>query len=103
MEIDIQQLRQVTIRLLDHLTETHGIKTVRIEQPYYWELPTPESFDIGKEPDKPNVGSLADDWDFLSGLLDSGTDPVAYQLTELAPLIRYLGVKYGRELAYKGG
>ncbi len=37
------------------------------------------------------VGSLEDDWGFVKKLLDPDRDPVPIQLTEIAPLIRYLG------------
>lgn len=103
MEIDLKQLKEVTNRLLDHLIETRGVTKVSIEQPFYWDLPLPETYDVEEKPPAPDVGSLVDDWEFLSGLLEADADPVAYQLTELTPLIRYIGLKLGKELASKGG
>ncbi len=50
-----------------------------------------------------DVGSLVDDWGFVSSLLEPDASPVAYQLTELAPLLAYVGEKLAVELAGKGG
>jgi len=36
-------------------------------------------------------------------LLHEGDDPIAYQLTQIAPLIRYIGETLGKDLAKDGG
>ena len=56
-----------------------------------------------EEPKELDIGSLSDDWEFLSKLLQSENQPVAYQLTQVAPLLRYLGEWLGEDLAKDGG
>lgn len=103
MELDLRALKAVTNRLFDHIIEVRGMTKVNLEQPYYWHLPTESLYDIARNPRDFDIGSLADDWEFVSCLLDEQTQPVAYQLTELAPLLRYIGEVAGEELAQDGG
>ena len=103
MTIDLVELRAVVNRLLDHIIETRGVRAVEIRDETYWTVPWPEVRAADSTPGELDVGSLADDWELLSALLDEGAEPVAYQLTELAPLIRYIGETLGRDLAGRGG
>ena len=103
MELDLRALKAVTNRLFDHIIEVRGMTKVNLEQPYYWDLPGESLYDITQNPRDFYMGSLADDWEFVSSLLDEQTQPVAYQLTELAPLLRYIGEVTSRELAKEGG
>ena len=54
------------------------------------------------DPGELEVGDLADDWEFVSRLLQEENQPVAYQLTELAPLLAYLGEVLARDLSERG-
>lgn len=103
MEIDLRDLRRVTLRLLDHLIETRGINTVEIDRNFYWQVPSEKRFDTSAMPAELDAGSLVDDWGFVSGLLQNDSPPVAYQLTELAHLLTFIGEKMSAELASKGG
>jgi hypothetical protein len=102
-EIDLVELRAVINRLLDHVIETRGRRTVALERPYYWEVPVSERYNVEVEPAELDVGNLADDWQFVSSLLQASTQPVGYQLTELAPLLDYIGQALADELGPKGG
>jgi hypothetical protein len=103
MQIDMRELKAVTNRLLDHIIETRGVDVVDIDQPNYWHIPSEAVYSAHSPPSELDVGSLADDWELLRSLLGSDIDPVVYQLTELAPLLRYIGEVLGRELAKEGG
>ena len=55
------------------------------------------------DPGELEVGDLADDWEFVSRLLQEGRNqPVAYQLTELARCWRTLGEVLARDSASRG-
>ena len=103
MEIDLLELRSVTLRLLDHLIETRGVACVALDENFYWSVPSDVVFRTETMPAQLDVGSLADDWEFVSALLKPDVSPVAYQLTELAPLLAYIGEKLSVELASRGG
>ena len=102
-EIDLVELRAIANRLLDHIIETRGVRTVAVEKPYYWEVPGPERYRIEAQPGELQVGSLVDDWELVSGLLQADNPPVAYQLTELAAVLEYVGERLADELGHRGG
>lgn len=102
MQIDIAELKQVIDRLFDHITETRGVKSCEFDKDNYWNIPSQEVYEID-DPKELDIGSLSDDWEFLSKLLQPESQPVAYQLTQLAPLLRYLGERLGEDLAKDGG
>ena len=103
MEIDLVKLREVVDRLLDHIIETRGVRTVALQGRYYWEVPAPARYRTEIDRGALDVGNLADDWAFVSGLLQEENQPVAYQLTELAPLLAYIGEALARDLSRRGG
>ncbi len=102
-EIDLVELRAVINRLLDHVIKTRGVRTVALETPYYWEVPAPDRYNVEAEPAELEVGNLADDWAFVSNILQGSSQPVGYQLTELAPLLDYVGQALANELGPSGG
>ena len=102
-EIDLVELKAVVDRLLDHVIETRGVRTVALEDRYYWEVPAPARYKTEVEPGDLDVGNLADDWEFVSGLLREEKQPVAYQLTELGPLLAYIGEALAKDLGKRGG
>jgi hypothetical protein len=102
-EVDLLELRRVVNRLLDHLIETRGVRAVALHDRYYWEVPAPDRYKMEVDPGALEVGDLADDWEFVSRLLQEANAPVAYQLTELAPLLAYLGEVLARDLGEEGG
>ena len=103
MKVDIQDLRVVVNRLLDHISHTRGIREVELGTDFYWSVDGDLLYDMSKEPTDMSAGSLADDWQFASSLLQTANEPVAYQLTEVAPILRRIGEVLGEQLAAKGG
>lgn len=103
MEIDLVELKKVVDRLFEHVIETRGVKVLRIEGNYYWNIPDDGVYNMSNKPTELNIGSLNDDWNFISSLLNDNADPVAYQFTEVSPLLRYLGQALSRDLAKFGG
>lgn len=103
MEIDLVQLREIVNRLLDHAIETRGVKRCELKDNYYWSVPESSLYDVDNKPPQLEVGSLIDDWKFVLSVLDKDKSPVAYQLTEVAPLLQYVGKVLGSEFAKYGG
>lgn len=97
MEIELQQLRDVVNRLFDHIITNRKVSKVELGANFHWNIMEENGlYNMEKEPTEITVGSLEDDWEFVSGLLKEDTDPVAYQLTEVAPLLRRLGEVLGK-------
>jgi len=104
-EINLEKLQIVVNRLFDHIIKTRHVNSIKItnNQNYYWEIDPKQLYDTSVKPTDFTVGSLMDDWDFLSSLLVKNNDPVAYQLTEVVPLLSYIGDTLSKELAEYGG
>lgn len=102
MEIELRQLRDVVNKLLDHVIATRGVTKVELGKNFYWNIQEDELYKVKNKPTELDIGSLEDDWELVSGLLKADK-PVAYQLTEVAPLLRRIGEVLGKQLAEKGG
>lgn len=103
MDIDLRQLREITLRVIDHLIETRKVSHVRLDANYYWTVPRSALFSMESPPAQLDVGSLVDDWGFVRSLLAPACQPVAYQLTEIAPILAAIGERLADELAKDGG
>lgn len=103
MDINLLDLKLITNRLLDHLIETRGLVNVQVKASLYWTIPAEERYKVNDDPRQLEVGSIEDNWKLISSILDQNNQPVAYQLTELAPILEYLGELLGEQLARKGG
>jgi hypothetical protein len=103
MEIDLVEFKKIIDRLFHHIIVTRDTKSCEINASNYWNIPSPDVYSGDKDPTNLDIGSLEDDWEFLSRLLDENNQPVAYQLTEVAPLLRYIGETLGEKLAKYGG
>jgi hypothetical protein len=88
--IDIATLRAHVNSMLD-LFERQGVASVPLDADFYWSIPWGSEYALSAAPE-PDVGSLADDIEFLGK--DSDT-PVAIMLCHAAPLLHYLGQRAG--------
>jgi hypothetical protein len=102
-EVDLVQLKKIINRLLDHVIEIRGVRAVALDHRYYWEVPAPDRYRVDSDPAELDVGDLADDWEFVSRLLREENQPVVYLLTEIAPLLAYLGEVLAQDLSEPGG
>ncbi len=102
-KIELEQLQTITNKIFDHIIRTRNIKSISLDVNYYWEIVSKELYDIDSNPSEFTIGSLKDNWEFLSDLLNQESIPVAYQFTELAPLLNYIGEILAKELAKYGG
>lgn len=102
MRLDLRELSIVINRLLDHIIEDGGVTEVEIKNVHYWMVSEDDRHDMSKSSPDVDIGSLADDWEFVSKLLNKESVPIAMQLAEVAPLVLYLGEKLGPELAKQG-
>lgn len=103
MEIELKELQLIINRLIDHIVKTRNIDRVVVKETAYWNIPPESLYKLDEKPSMLDVGDLRDDWEFVSSFLDESRQPVAYQLTEVAPLLRYIGETLGQDLAKHGG
>ena len=103
MRLELDEFREAISRLFDHVVKVGEITHLEIDQPFYWHIPESSRYDMDAKPPELTVGSLADDWELAKKSLGAGQAPVAYTLTELAPLLSYLGEVAAAKMAAKGG
>lgn len=103
MEIDVVKLKSVIDRLFDHVIKTCGVRRVELGSDLYWDMSEDALYNVVDQPHELDIGRLSDDWELVSNVLEEDATPVAYQLTEVAPLLRRLGEVLGKDLASRGG
>ena len=103
MRIELAELKQVVDILFDHIMKTRGVTSCELDADYYWTVLCPEVYDMTEHPKQLGVGSLYEDWEFLSAILEPDNQPLASELTKLAPLLHYLGGRLREDLAQYGG
>jgi hypothetical protein len=103
INIDIIKLKQIIDIIFDHITKTRGVTQCELKESLYWYFSEEEIYNMYNNPKELLLGDLYDDLEFLSLVLDPENQPLAYQLTQLAPILRYLGEKLDSELVGQGG
>ena len=98
--IDLIRLKAVVERLLDEAIEENGSAQFELSDNLYWQIAFAKQFDMSSTPVPDEVGSLRDDWEFTHGIPDVPTKVSARSLTEVSPILAYIGHKlaarYGR-------
>jgi hypothetical protein len=91
--INIAELRRIVDALLKRIEAQAGPEVI-IDDEHYWDLPSPEVWDMATKPTEVDqVGSLADDLHFLRVMTDPLNVGPTLNLIHVAPLLRYLGEK----------
>ena len=103
LNIDLKELSKVLEKLFAHLIETRGQKQITIEKVFYWDMPFKDLFDMENEPKEFDIGSIADDWEFLSSVLKDDDLVLVSQFEKLSALFRYIGEHLASQLGAAGG
>jgi hypothetical protein len=94
--VDLHRLKAVVTRLLDEAMAECGSEVFELDDDLYWTLAFAEQFDMRSKPIADEVGSLHDDWEMTCWLADEPTKVSSFSLTEVAPLLAYIGNKLAR-------
>lgn len=97
-EIDVRELKLMADTILDHIINDLGIEKIQLknDRDFYWDLPDDALYSVNKEQPKLDVGRLSDDYEFLAEIPRDKSNAVAFMLTHLAPLLRYVGQEVGQ-------
>lgn len=101
-EIDVSKLKEVVNLLLDHIIEM-GVDKVSLEEQFYWKVSDSEKYEMTSKPANLVVGDLFDDLEFVENVLRDRGHVVSYTLTEVAPILAYLGEVASNKLSSHGG
>lgn len=100
--IDIRKLKASIDVLLERLIDS-GVDYVDIETQYYWQVEESREYDLQRQPEGYAVGDFYEDVATMEQVLSNKEYVLAYTLTELAPIVAYVGKMAGRKLAPNGG
>src|SRR6476659_5202373 len=92
MEVDFNELQQITETLLTHLRSSN-LDSVELGVDFYWNMPKAAKYDPYYEPTSLTVGQLSDDWAELQRILSGEREPLAHHLVWLAAILRAVGEK----------
>ena len=91
--IDVAVLRDVCIRILDFISTDLNIGHVDLDENFYWSLPIGVRHDMQHAPTAENVGSLADDYEFVLAAAKDTDQALPLLLEHVAPLLAALATK----------
>ena len=100
--LDLRRLKAVVTRLLDEAITEHGSAEFELSENLYWQITFAKQFDMSSAPIANEVGSLHDDWEMTRWLADEPTKVSALALTEVAPLLAYVGIKLAHRIDQRG-
>jgi hypothetical protein len=94
--VPIGDLKAVVNLILDHIVHDLKIEAVQIEEDFYWDVDSKYLYDVQTTASDLSIGSLRDDWEFLTKMGNDRRDAVSLMLIHVAPLLRYIGEKVGQ-------
>lgn len=94
--IEIEEIRTVLNSILNHISDDLNIKSITLDEDYYWSVSSDSLFSSDKKPADFELGSLRDDWEFLREILHDKDQSAALMLVHAAPILRYIGEKVGQ-------
>ena len=90
LRVSIDELRQATEVLLDHLRTVRG-DLVEIEDRMFWSVPEEVRYNVYEEPSDLTIGQLSDSLSSALSMAVGDRDPLSYGLVWLADVIRAIG------------
>ncbi|MGI9581767.1 hypothetical protein ACR1PO_11165 [Chryseobacterium sp. RRHN12] len=83
---DIKKILKILIDKLDLIDET-----VFINQDLYWNILDTELYDVYKDPNELTIGSIVEDYEFISAVIEGNRDIIDYDLYKLSSILKFLG------------
>lgn len=93
--IDIRKLKESVNILLDQVIAS-GIEQVPLANQFYWDIVGEDKYNMTKEPVQLAVGDLFDDLEFTEQVSQNIGQQAIYTLTEIAPILAYVGESLSR-------
>lgn len=94
-KIDLETMRRVTdaaLRIVQSEMSQDGL--LELKQNFYWEISSPERYDTKQKPQLESIGSLHDDWEFISDLKESFSDANPLLLVHISALLLYVAEQW---------
>lgn len=93
-KIKISELRSIINAVFDKIENQFEVEEILLEEDYYLYVSNEQKYKISNDFGEYFIGSLYDDWDFLSSIL--GADDLATPLNfmHIAPILDYLATEF---------
>lgn len=92
MKVKLTDLKNVVELIILHM-ERNGDREIDISEDYFWDVLETHRYDMQRKRLEYVVGSLAEDWNDISEVLKGKREPLAYDLTKISSIIRFIGNK----------
>lgn len=92
-QIEIAVLREACDRIFKFISDDLKIKTVNLEENFYWTLSDDVRYKMQITPVTENVGSLFDDYDFVVPVATDSDQALPLMFEHIAPLLSALATK----------
>jgi len=98
VQVRLRSLKAAVDTIFEHLIDDLKIESVAIEpgENFYWDMDKKSLYDVKNDKPEIDIGSLSDDWNFLSKVTLDRQQAVSLMLIHAAPLLRYVGEKVGK-------
>lgn len=88
--VDISVLRDVTNRIFDFIERDLKMRSVELSRDFYWSIPDEELHEVDRKPQELTVGSLVDDFHFVTTAHKDPDQAIPVTLMHVAPLLKWL-------------
>jgi len=88
--VNVDVLRDVTNRIFDFIERDLGLKSVDLRNNFYWSISDDALYAMDNKPQELDVGSLVDDYDFVSAAHGDPSQAIPLVLMHVAPLLKWL-------------
>lgn len=83
---DIKKILKILIDKLDIIDET-----IIVDQDLYWNILDIELYNVYKDPNDLTIGSIIEDYEFISAVIMGNRDIIDYDLYKLSSILKFLG------------
>ena len=90
MHVSTYELRRAAEVLLRHMEES-GQSSIRLDDDYYWSVPTDSRFDVYGEPPELGIGRLFEDIEHVRAIVSGKEEPLGYGLVWLSAIFLAAG------------
>lgn len=94
-KIDLETVRLVTdaaLRTVQSEMSSDGF--LELKQNFYWEISSPGRYDTKQKPELESIGSLHDDWEFISNLKENLSEANPLLLVHISALLLYVAEQW---------
>jgi len=90
VRVQVDELRRVFELLMAHVAK-NNVGQLATSRDYFWSIPTPDRYDVYKEPSEFTIGQVSESWENLRGMLEDRSRVLGYGLVWLADVLRAIG------------